>query len=98
MSILHVVNKSPYEKNSLEVCIGYYQDGDAILLIEDGVYAAMATGKFASALAGKDLNVLRADLSARGIADDKVVDGAKLVDYGGFVDLVGSHGKVQSWL
>ena len=98
MSILHLVNKSPYEKNSLDVCVGYYEEGDAILLIEDGVYAAMAAGKFGSSLTGKDLYVLRADLAARGVVEDKVLDGAKLVDYGGFVDLVETHGKVQSWL
>ena len=29
---------------------------------------------------------------------DRVLDGVKLVDYGGFVDLVAEHSNCQSWL
>jgi tRNA 2-thiouridine synthesizing protein B len=29
---------------------------------------------------------------------DAVIDGVKLVDYGGFVDLVAEHKAAQSWL
>ena len=42
MSILHTVNKSPFERNSLEACLKYASAGAAVLLIEDGVYAALA--------------------------------------------------------
>lgn len=98
MSILHVVNKSPYERNSLDTCVGFVQDGDAILLIEDGVYAAVKGGKAAAKLAGLDVSVLGPDLAARGIAADKLTDGLKVVDYAGFVDLSVAKDKVQSWL
>jgi tRNA 2-thiouridine synthesizing protein B len=98
MSMLHLVNKSPYERNSLDTCVGYCREGDAVLLIEDGVYAAIAAGKAAAKLAGLDVSVLGPDLSARGIAEDKLVDGVKVVDYAGFVDLVEAKDKVQSWL
>lgn len=98
MSMLHVVNKSPYERNSLDTCIGYCKDGDAVLLIEDGVYAAMKTGSAATKLAGLDVSVLGPDLAARGIAEDKLADGVKIVDYSGFVDLTEAKDKVQSWL
>ena len=40
MSMLHLVNKSPYERNSLAAAVGHMTDGDTLLLIEDGVYAA----------------------------------------------------------
>ncbi len=40
---------------------------------------------------------LKPDLEARGM-HDAVIDGVKLVDYGGFVDLVAEHHAVQSWL
>jgi tRNA 2-thiouridine synthesizing protein B len=40
---------------------------------------------------------LEPDLKARGVAD-KVMDGVKLVDYAGFVDLACEHDKVQAWL
>lgn len=98
MSILHLVNKSPYERNSLDTCVGFVKDGDTVLLIEDGVYAAVKGGKAAAKLAGLDVSVLGPDLAARGIAKDKLIDGLKVVDYAGFVDLSVAMDKVQSWL
>jgi tRNA 2-thiouridine synthesizing protein B len=98
MSMLHLVNKSPYERNSLDTCVGYVKDGDTLLLIEDGVYAAAKAGKASTKLAGLDVAVLGADLAARGIGEDKLADGVKVVDYAGFVDLVEAKDKVQSWL
>ena len=98
MSMLHLVNKSPYERNSLSTCVGYVKDGDVLLLIEDGVYAAAKGGSAAAKLQGLDVSVLGPDLAARGIGEDKLVDGVKVVDYAGFVDLVEAKDKVQSWL
>lgn len=98
MSILHVLNKSPYETTSLDTCVGYIQGSDTLLLIEDGVYAAIKAGKAAAKLAGLDVAVLGADLAARGIGEDKLVDGVKIVGYGEFVDLAAEKDKVQSWL
>lgn len=40
MTLLHTVNKSPFESNTFDICLGYAKDGSTILLIEDGVYAA----------------------------------------------------------
>ena len=98
MSMLHVVNKSPYERNSLATCVGYVKDGDVVLLIEDGVYAAVNGGSAASKLQGLDVSVLGPDLAARGISEDKLVAGVKVVGYADFVDLVEAKDKVQSWL
>ena len=42
--------------------------------------------------------MLGADLAARGLGEDKLADGVKVVDYAGFVDLVEAKDKVQSWL
>jgi tRNA 2-thiouridine synthesizing protein B len=98
MSMLHVVNKSPYERNSLDTCVGYCKDGDAVLLIEDGVYAAVKSGSAAAKLAGLDVSALGSDLAARGISEDKLADGVKVVDYAGFVDMAAEKDKVQSWL
>jgi tRNA 2-thiouridine synthesizing protein B len=98
MSMLHLVNKSPYERNSLSTCVGYVKEGDALLLIEDGVYAAVKGGAAAAKLRGLDVSVLGPDLAARGIGEDKLVDGVEVVDYAAFVDLVEAKDKVQSWL
>ena len=98
MSLLHIVNKSPYEKNSLATAVGYVRDGDTLLLIEDGIYAAMQGGSAAAKLDGLDVAVMGSDLAARGLAEDKLIDGVSVVDYAGFVDLVEAKDSTQSWL
>jgi tRNA 2-thiouridine synthesizing protein B len=98
MTMLHLVNKSPYERNNLATCVGYVKDGDVVLLIEDGVYAAVNGGAAGSKLQGLDVSVLGPDLAARGISEDKLVAGVKVVGYADFVDLVDAKDKVQSWL
>ena len=37
--MLHTVNKSPFDKSSLDTCLKFAKAGSSILLIEDGVYA-----------------------------------------------------------
>ncbi len=100
--MLHTVNKSPYEKNSLNTCLRLAKQGSTILLIEDAVYAAVGGGSLESKIrqASKqyELCVLGPDLKARGLSEEKIIDGIRVVDYGGFVDLAVSHDKVQSWL
>jgi tRNA 2-thiouridine synthesizing protein B len=102
MSDLHTVNKSPFEKNALDSCLKFAQPGSAILLIEDGVYGAVkgtaAETKIRDALAKHKVYALGPDLRARGMAEDRVIEGVGLVDYAGFVDLVESNDKVQAWL
>lgn len=97
--MLHIINKSPYENNSLDSCLRVAQGGD-ILLIEDAVYAAIggAAGKqLSEAMKQFKFHVLQPDLEARGIAD-KVIAGVNKVDYAGFVDLVEKNENCQSWL
>jgi len=99
--MLHIVNKSPFERNSLESCIRLAQKGSAILLIEDGVYGATkgssVEAKVQGVMSDVKVFVLDADIQARGMAD-RVLDGVTVVDYGGFVDLVAEHSNCQSWL
>jgi tRNA 2-thiouridine synthesizing protein B len=99
--MLHIVNKSPYERNSLESCLRLATKGSAVLLIEDGVYGATKGGNFEAqvktAMADVKIYALSPDLSARGMAD-RVLDGVNVVGYDGFVDLVAEHSNCQSWL
>jgi tRNA 2-thiouridine synthesizing protein B len=99
--ILHTVNKSPFERNSLESCLKHALDGSAVLLFEDGVYGAIkgssASGLVTDAMGRVTIYALTPDVKARGLSD-KLIDGVKLVDYSGFVDLAVQHDKVQSWL
>ena len=100
--MLHTVNKSPFDRSALSTCLRYARDGDAVLLYEDGVYAARAKADSASDVeaAAKRLRifVLGPDLAARGVAPEQVIGGIKVVDYDGFVDLVAEDGPVQAWL
>ena len=100
--MLHTVNKSPFERSSLDSCLRLARKGSAVLLFEDGVYAALtdtaATGKVEAASKDLSFYVLGPDLAARGIETERVMEGIEVVDYGGFGDLVAEHGPVQSWL
>ena len=102
MSDLHTVNKSPFEKNSLDTCLKLSKTGSSILLLEDGVYGAMAgtsvAGLVTSALADKKVYALGPDLKARGLDESRMIDGVEVVDYAGFVDLAESNDKVQAWV
>ena len=98
--MLNIVNKSPLERNALDACLRIAAPG-ALLLIEDGVYAAVrgttAASRVAEALARFRVYALLPDLEARAVAD-RVIVGVTTIDYGGFVDLVAEHNACQSWL
>jgi len=100
--MLHIVNKSAFEKNSLERCIAVAKDGSAILLIEDGVYAAKKSTNAEEMLKGAvgkiSVNVLGPDLYARGFKEEDLIENITVVDYHGFVELVEKNGTVQSWM
>jgi len=100
--MLHTVNKSPFEHSALETCLRFARQGASVLLIEDGVYAAMRHAASAEAVIKRmnDLKfyVLGPDVAARGLNDISLIDGIDVVDYGGFVDLVVEHDVAQSWL
>lgn len=99
--MLHIVNKSHAQTSSLQSCLRLAKAGSALLLIEDGIYAATQGGAATSGIAAavKQLKVyaLQPDVDARGMAG-KLVDGITPVDYAGFVDLVTEHPSNQSWL
>jgi len=100
--MLHTVNKSPFERNTLESCLRVAKSGSAILLIEDGVIAAISSGQHAELISSRmndfKFYVLGPDVNARGLENMSIIDGVSVVDYGGFVDLVAEHDATQSWL
>ena len=102
MAMLHTINKSPFERRTLDAALRHAVKGSGILLIEDGVYAAfdgtIVADKVKAAMADHKIYVLGPDVSARGMSEHNVIDGVEVVDYSGFVDLVTQYDKVQSWL
>jgi len=98
--MLHIINKSPLDRPTLDSVLRMAQTG-AVLLIEDGVYAATrgnaASQKLEALMGRMKIYALTPDLEARGVAD-RLIEGVKCVDYAGFVDLVAEHPNCQSWL
>ena len=100
--MLHTVNKSPFEKNSLSSCLRLAWNGGAILLMEDAVYGALQGTSVSDEITNRsgDFNfyALGPDLAARGLSENPIIDGIEIIDYEGFVDLVVEHDAVNSWL
>jgi tRNA 2-thiouridine synthesizing protein B len=100
--MLHLINKSPFERNALDSCLRMATPGSAILLIEDGVYAALAKAAHAEKIISRmddfSFYVLGPDVGARGLGDAPLIEGIDIVDYEGFVDMVAEHDATQSWL
>ncbi|HJL65748.1 MAG: sulfurtransferase complex subunit TusB [Arenicellales bacterium] len=101
MAMLHTVNKSPFEINSLERCLQMAKSGSSVLLIEDGVYGALDGTVFSAKVKAADgltTYVLGPDLKTRGLDPAKLIEGIEIIDYDGFVQLVADHDRIQSWL
>jgi sulfur relay protein TusB/DsrH len=84
MAALHVVNRP----EALAGCVAVAAERDTILLIEDGVYAAIPDHPKPAFL------VLDDDAHARGI-DPRA--GMERISYRDFVELVATHQPVVSW-
>ena len=102
MSTLHTINKSPFDRGSLQTCMRLASKGNAILLLEDGIYGALKGSYVAelvqSSLSNISIYVLGPDMKARGVDESKLIDGVKIVDYKGFVDLTVENDKVNAWV
>lgn len=102
MATLHTVNKSPFATQTLLSCLGHAKDGDAILMIEDGVFGAVAGSALSETIAARTgavrIHVLAEDMAARGIDAARLIEGVAPVGYDGFVDLVAETDRTQAWL
>jgi len=103
MSTLHTVNKSAFERNSLESCLSVCKADASVLLIEDAVVSALQNTVISEQIeqaVSKGINfyALSEDLKARGLSEERVMEQIKLVDYPGFVKLACENDRVQNWL
>lgn len=102
MGILHTVNKSPFERDSLNSCLKFARDGSTVLLYEDAVYGALSgtrlEGLVGDASKRLEVCVLGEDLRGRGFVPERLIPGIRVVDYASFVDLVANSDRVQAWL
>ena len=102
MAILHIVNKSHFDRAALQSCLRMVKRGSGILLIEDAVYAAQkletVNEPLAEAMAENAVYALEPDIRARGISIEWIHNEITLVDYEGFVELATQYDNTMSWL
>ena len=100
--MLHTINKSPFEKDSLKTCLRYADKGSSVLFIEDAVYACTKGTCFEKHITEHQENitfyVLGPDLDARGLDNSNLTNNIEIIDYKGFVKLVADNEKTQNWL
>ncbi len=101
MSLLHTVNKSPFQHNTLVECLALCGPEDALLLLEDGVYAALSSSPCRELLSeriqqGLSCYALSVDVNAR-IQNQTLITGIQLASDEDFVDLALHHTSTQSW-
>jgi tRNA 2-thiouridine synthesizing protein B len=98
MAALHLVFRSPADSRALEQCLARAGEGDAILLLEDGVYAAAGGSVFGDrlrpAFGRMAVHVLVPDLEARGLEISTLAPGIRSVDY---VALTTAFNPIVSW-
>jgi len=95
--ILHTLNASPASPAFAD-CIRLLRKGDALLLLGDGVYAAIKGTRACIALknTGAELYLLQPDTAAAGLLG-RIDDDLGLVDHDGFVALTERFPKQQAW-
>lgn len=96
--MLHIVNQAPLNRSCLADCLRVCDSEAALILIEDGVYAARAGGDWAQQIFARTNKVyaLDADIAARGLSGKTAADIIS-VDYAGFVRLCCEHSSTHSW-
>jgi tRNA 2-thiouridine synthesizing protein B len=99
MATLHLASRSPADSRSLEQCLVRAGKGDAVLLMEDAVYAAVKGTPSGAMLraAGVAIHVLIPDLEARGLQVSALAPDVRPVDYRGFVELTVVYNPIVSW-
>ncbi|MEH2921788.1 sulfurtransferase complex subunit TusB [Samsonia erythrinae] len=95
--MLHTLSSSPYHAD-LDALLRSLGDGDALVLLQDGVIAALAGGDIINRLidAALPLYALRPDTDARG-GTEQISTSVSLIDYNEFVQLTVVHAQQLAW-
>ncbi len=94
---LHTLSRSPYQTD-IDAMLRCVAPQDALLLLQDGVIAALAQGNTVARLLAQGVPVyaLREDVEARGLAA-QISTSILLVDYTEFVRLTAQHAVQLAW-
>ncbi len=98
--LLHTVSQSPLAGSALTRCLRLAGDGNVLLLVADGVYAALANSDGARQLQRHtetlSLYALAPDVAAR-LPELRLTPGVELVDYSAYVSLAMRCDAVVDW-
>lgn len=94
---LHTLSRSPYHTD-IDAILRCVLPQDALLLLQDGVIAALGQGNMVVRLLafGIPVYVLQEDVNARGLAE-QISTSTILIDYTEFVRLTAQHAVQLAW-
>ena len=95
--MLHTLSTSPWHAD-IAAMLRLIKEGDELLLLSDGVTAAVAQGRFLEILQSAPISLyaLQDDIEARGLAG-QIADSVVRVDYTDFVSLTVKHEGQLAW-
>lgn len=95
--MLHTLRHSPWQCDIAEL-LRMLQPGDDLLLLQDGVNAALAGGRYLESLLAAPITVyvLEEDIRARGFAA-QISGSVVRVGYNDFVRLAVKHSAQMAW-
>lgn len=99
--MLHTVNKSAFSSSLLRDCLRIVGAGDAVLLLNDGLYGAVPASPVAAEMErlcgeGCLFYGLGKDAEQRELTG-RLLPCLQLIDFREFVELAASHRQTQSW-
>ena len=95
--MLHTLSHSPWQCD-IDALLSMLREGDDLLLIQDGVLAALDGSQFVEILSSAPISIsaLREDIDARGLSG-QISAKIDVVDYTDFVNLAVKHASQMSW-
>lgn len=95
--MLYTLLQSPWQCD-LDSLLLLLQEGDDLLLLQDGVSAALAGSQMLIKLSASPatLWVLEEDVGARGL-DEQISTNVARLDYTGFVEMTAKHPQQVAW-
>ncbi|HIC2036406.1 sulfurtransferase complex subunit TusB [Enterobacter soli] len=95
--MLHTLSHSPWQCD-IEALVKMLREGDDLLLIQDGVLAAIEGSRFVEILTNAPISVsaLKEDIDARGLAG-QISAKIDVVGYTDFVNLAVTHSSQMNW-
>lgn len=95
--MLHTLHRSAWHTD-ISTLQRLFQDGDELLLLQDGVTAAVEGSRFLETLRRAPITVyaLNEDIEARGLSG-QISDSVVRVDYTDFVRLAVKHASQLAW-